>query len=253
MGQVYMGDCLEIMKDLQPGSIDLICTDLPYGTTACPWDSVIDLQQMWPQVWRVLKPNGAFITTAGQPFTSVLIASSLQQFKYTWVWKKESPTGAFNAKQRPMKVTEDVAVFSESGAGSEKRGSQMIYNPQGLVPVNKTVKRKPYSSGHYKTISTDMGAGNVLTKERVSFQKYKNYPGNILYFARDKKAIHPTQKPVALLEYLVNTYSNPGDIVLDIAAGSGTTGVACQHTGRDFILIEKDPDYYQAMCERLGV
>lgn len=226
--QLYRGDCLDVMKDIPDGSVDLILTDPPYGTTACKWDSIIPLEPMWGQLKRLIKPNGAIVMTASQPFTTTLIASNMKMFKYCWVWKKSKPTGHLNAKKQPLRTYEDVVVFYDN---------QCIYNPQGVKPTDKVVSRT--NRGNY-------GECSKTTRQTVT-----NYPRNIVEFP-SVDGVHQTQKPVALMEYLIRTYTNDGETVLDFTMGSGTTGVACGNTGRKFIGIELDRGYYHIARKRIA-
>lgn len=225
---LYNGDCLEILPTLPDASVDMVLCDLPYGTTQNKWDSVIPLEALWTEYWRVC--SGAVVLTASQPFTSSLVASGLDWFKYAWVWEKSAATGHLNAKRIPMKVHEDIIVFAKGAAP---------YNPQGLEPLGKTVRR-----GNNGTNFGKSGTEN--------FQEWTNYPRSILRFPHEGKSVHPTQKPVALFEYLIRTYTNEGDTVLDNTMGSGTTGVACRNTGRKFIGIERDPDYFAIAQQRIA-
>ena len=235
--ELIQGDCLEKMKDIPDGSVDMVLTDPPYGTTACKWDSIIPLEPMWEQLKRVIKPNGAIVMTASQPFTTTLIASNMKMFKYCWVWDKKSGLGFLDCKFRPLKSHEDIIVF---GFGGVSNGSKipMKYNPQDLVQTTKTNRNKP---------------SNILNSE-PSKREFKNvktgYPKSIQTFARET-GFHPTQKPVALMEYLIKTYTNPGETVLDFTMGSGTTGLACVNLNRDFIGIELDPEYFKIASNRI--
>lgn len=262
---LYHGDCLIEMDKILDGSVDLILCDLPYGTTdrkgisdkgdnrVLSWDTIIPLDKLWDQYRRVLKPSGAVVLTADQPFTSQLVLSNLEWFKYEWIWKKKKVTGFLHANARPMKETEDILVFSPLGAsgGSVKANKNMTYNPQGLIEKNVKKKNNAKRLGKFLHNPEHMGAGNKLLHETEYEQKYTNYPSEILEFGLDKGSIHPTQKPVALMEYLIRTYSNEGETVLDNCMGSGTTGVACVNTNRNFIGIEMDAEYYSASCERI--
>ena len=262
---LYHGDCLIEMDKILDGSVDLILCDLPYGTTdrkgisdkgdnrVLSWDTIIPLDKLWDQYRRVLKPSGAVVLTADQPFTSQLVLSNLEWFKYEWIWKKKKVTGFLHANARPMKETEDILVFSPLGAsgGSVKANKNMTYNPQGLIEKNVKKKNNAKRLGKFLHNPEHMGAGNKLLHETEYEQKYTNYPSEILEFGLDKGSIHPTQKPVALMEYLIHTYSNEGETVLDNCMGSGTTGVACVNTNRNFIGIEMDSEYYSASCERI--
>ena len=221
------GDCLERMKEIESGSVDMVLADVPYGTTQCKWDSVIPLEMMWEQLKRIIKPNGAIVMTAAQPFTSFLICSNTDMFKYCWVWKKSKPTGHLNAKKQPLRTYEDVVVFY---------GNQCIYNPQGVKPTDKVVSRT--NRGNY-------GECSKTTRQTVT-----NYPRNIVEFP-SVDGVHQTQKPVALMEYLIKTYTNEGETVLDFTMGSGTTGVAARNLGRKFIGIEMDDHYFEVAKGRI--
>lgn len=219
---LHLGDCLDYMRGMNAGSVDAIITDLPYGTTACPWDEVISFGPMWEQVKRVLKPTGAFVTTASQPFTSLLISSNLKMFRYCWVWEKTLATGYLNANRAPMKAHEDVVVFSLNGHK---------YNPQKS-------KNKPYRAtrGAVGGIIRDKSVGGYVTENSGD-----RFPRSVIQFNSADNPVHPTQKPTALYEYLIKTYTDEGDTVLDFVMGSGTTGEACMNTGRNFIGVEKFP------------
>lgn len=230
MIKLINGDCLEEMKKIPDGSIDLVLTDPPYGTTACKWDSVIPLDEMWEQLSRLVKPKRAVVVTASQPFTTTLISSNLKNYKYNWIWNKRAFSNQMMAKKQPLRITEDVVVFNSG-----------IYFPQGLVEVNKTTKQGARI--------TDNIGGGIRPKSYV--QTHTNYPKNLIEFQKDRPSLHPTQKPVALMEYLVKTYTQPGDTVLDFTMGSGTTGVACVNTGRSFIGIELDKTYFDIAQKRI--
>lgn len=229
------GDCLKLMKDIPDGSVDLILCDLPYGTTDCKWDSVLPFDQLWSEYNRLLKPNGAAVLFSAQPFTTQLIASNSKAFRYTWYWVKNQPTGFVYARYQPMRKVEDICVFYRK---------MPTYNPQGVQAIiGQKVKRKqkPAREGIY--------AMDTLLKEYVP--RFKNYPKNVLQFDCER-GLHPTQKPVALLEYLIRTYTNEGDTVLDNCMGSGSTGVAVKRVGgRHFIGIEQDPHYFEIAQKRI--
>lgn len=222
------GDCLELMRGIPDNSVDLILCDLPYGTTKNKWDSVIPFDELWREYSRVCR--GPIVLTASQPFTSALVMSNAKQFRHNWVWKKTAATGHLNAKRMPMKQHEDVLVFCCDAP---------TYNPQGLVPYNKVTRR-----GNNGTNFGESGTEN--------FQEWTNYPRSVLEFANDAKPVHPTQKPVALMEYLIKTYTNEGDTVLDNCMGSGTTGVACANTNRKFIGMELDREYFRIARRRIS-
>ena len=228
---LYLGDCLDIMPRLPAASVDLILCDLPYGTTQNKWDSVIPLDRLWAEYWRIAKPNAAVVLTAQAPFDKALGASSLQNLKYEWIWEKFQGTGHLNAKKQPMKCHENVMVFYRQ---------QCCYNPQ-------MTEGRPYTQASGRA-STNYGSQASVVTEN----KGERYPRSVLKMARDKDVkIHPTQKPVALMEYLIRTYTNEGDTVLDNCMGSGTTGVACKNTNRNFIGIEKDPVYFEIARKRV--
>lgn len=230
--RLMQGNCLELMKELPDASVDLILCDLPYGTTACKWDSVIPFDLLWEQYKRIAKDNAAIVLTASQPFTTALIASNMKQFRYTWVWEKTRPTGFQNANRMPMRSHEDILVFFS------RRG---IYNPQGLKPHGKINKRG--SPGENWQRNDDVV--NHYVQEKTGF------PRTVIRFPSEG-GLHPSQKPIALMEYLIRTYTNEGDLVLDNCMGSGTTGVACVNTGRKFIGMELDEDYYHVASDRIS-
>ena len=230
------GDCLELMKDIPDKSVDMILCDLPYGTTACKWDEIIPFEPLWEQYERVIKDNGAIVLTASQPFTSTLIMSNIKLFRYTWVWEKSKATGFLNAKKRPLVAHEDITVFSKKPT---------TYNPQFST-------KEPYNKGIRKEQTDDDVYGKF---ERVEVKSDgKRYPRSVVYFktAESEGAVlHKTQKPLKLFEYLIKTYTNEGDLVLDNCMGSGTTGVACVNLNRDFIGIELDDKYFEIAKERI--
>jgi site-specific DNA-methyltransferase (adenine-specific) len=242
---LFNGDCLDIMPRLAAGSVDLILCDLPYGTTACSWDAVIPFELLWREYRRVLKGNGAIVLTSAQPFTTALIASNYEWFKYCWVWEKTRALGFTNAKNKPMAKHEDIAVFSP-GTCANRSERRMLYNPQGLIPYGKTVSGIKACAADAKTGGHKFGRPSHKA-ERV--QEFTGYPTSVLSVANEGSTVHPTQKPVALMEYLIRTYTNSGDLVLDNCMGSGTTGIAALNTDRNFIGIERDPDYF-AICEK---
>ena len=215
------------------GSIDMILADLPYGITDCYWDSLLPLDQLWRQYERVIKPNGAIVLTACQPFTTTLINSNRRRFRYCWYWRKNMATGFPFAKFQPLRCIEDIAVFYRQAP---------TYNPQGLITLNKPrIRRKRVKSDCVYKMET-------LNKEYVT--EYTNYPKNLLE-VKSERGLHPTQKPAALFEYLINTYTNPGELVLDSCMGSGTTAVACMRTGRHYVGFEIDKKYYTLSQKRI--
>ena len=234
---IYKGDCLELMKDIETGSIDMILCDLPYGTTACKWDTVIPFGKLWEQYNRVIKDNGAIVLFGSEPFASTLRTSNLKMYRYDWVWDKRYPANYPLAKKQPLKRHENICVFSK-----------------------KTHNYYPQMKKRDKPIRKGANKGARVFNEGLSKQEYigkvytHSYPTTIQTYPTRKegKAIHPTQKPVALLEYLIKTYSNEGELVLDNCAGSGSTGVACQNLKRKYILMEKEGKYYDIAKERLS-
>jgi len=235
---LMQGDCLERMKDIPDGAIDMVLADPPYGTTACKWDTVIDLPAMWDQLKRIIKPNGAIVMTASQPFTSALVMSNPKMFKYDWVWKKPKGTGHLNAKRMPMKDKEDILVFYDK---------QCTYNPV-------FTKGSPYKSkAGDPSLSTSMTDSYGSYTNKRENNPGRRYPKQVQEFpVVERDTVHPTQKPVALMEYLIKTYTNEAEIVLDFTMGSGSTGVAAANLGRNFIGIELDSDYFSTAESRIN-
>jgi len=237
INKIYLGECLELMKNIPDGSIDMILCDLPYGTTQCKWDTIIPLDKLWKQYNRVCKKNAAILLTSAQPFTSALIMSNPKYFKYNWIWEKSKATGYLNAKKMPMRAHEDVCVFYRKPP---------TYNPQ-------MVQGTPYNKGKAHRPTDVYGAQkSVLVKNDTGLR----YPRTVQYFKTaesegKKSVIHPTQKPLALFEYLIKTYSNEGELILDNCIGSGTTAVACINTNRSYIGMELDEEYYNGCLERI--
>ena len=231
---LMQGDCREWMKEIPDGSVDMVLADPPYGTTVCKWDTVIDLPLMWEQLKRAIKPNGAIVMTASQPFTSALVMSNPKMFKYCWVWDKRAAGNHGLAKHQPMKVHEDVVVFSQN---------THLYLP--IMTKGKSRKKGGYGLGN--SIATGM-------KEISPRLCDDYYPKSILEITNAGRSgkVHPTQKPVALMEYLIRTYTHEGETVLDFTMGSGTTGVACKNLGRKFIGIELDQGYFDIAVKRIG-
>ena len=244
MVQLYKGDCLELMKTIPSGSVDAIITDPPYGTTACKWDSVIPFGLMWEQLNRIIKPNGAIVLFGTEPFSSHLRLSNIKMYKYDWMWAKNDATDAMNAKNKPMRKIEKISVFSK-GTTANGSKNKMNYFPQGLTEAK--IKRQ----------GNDYGAtGGSFKQFRPSHkpytQEFTGYPNDLLNFAKDKEKLHPTQKPVELMEYLIKTYTNENETVLDFTMGSGSTGVACVNTNRNFIGIEMDDNYFNIAEKRIA-
>lgn len=237
LNEIVHGDCLEVMENIKDGSIDMIMADLPYNTTRNHWDSLIDLKELWVQYERIIKDNGAIVLTAQTPFDKVLGASNLKLLKYEWIWEKTSATGHLNAKKMPMKAHENILVFYKK---------LPTYNPiktQGHVRKVSKAEHKVNSK-----MSTNYNPTGLTT-----YDSTERYPRSVLKFPNDKQktALHPTQKPVALMEYLIKTYTNPGELVLDNVAGSGSTAIAAMNTGRNFVAIEKEEAYFKVAQQRI--
>lgn len=237
MSELIHGECLEELAKMDDKCIDMVLCDLPYGTTRAKWDSIIDLDLLWPEVKRVIKDKRAMVFTAGQPFTSALIMSNPKEFRHEWIWDKITARGHLVAKKRPMQQHESVVVFSRGGA---------LYNPQ-MVLLDK-----PTKAGTERKRTELMGGFEGATNYSTNKIRTHKYPKTIQTFSMDKNVGHPTQKPVALFEYMIKTYSNPGDTVLDMTAGSGTTAIAALNTGREYICIEQDDDYFEMMKNRVA-
>ena len=231
--RLHNGDCLAGMSRIETGTVDLVLCDLPYGTTKCPWDRVIPFEPLWEQYRRVLKPRGALALFAAQPFATELINSARKLFRYDLVWEKGTAVGHANANRMPMRSHELVLVFYQR---------LPKYHPQGLVPLEKPVVHR----------ASGKKAGSVYGgMKNASVQQFTNYPRSVLHFASRGKRLPPTQKPVELLEYLVRTYTDPGDLVLDNCMGSGSTAVAALQAGRRFVGFETNPEYFAAACQRV--
>lgn len=237
MSQALHGDCLELMREVPTGSVDMILCDLPYGTTACKWDTIIPFAPLWEQYKRIIKPNGAIVLTASQPFTSALVMSNISWFKHEWIWEKDRASNFLNAKSCPMKYHESVLVF---GSG------KIVYNPiktSGHKPTNKSGFRKKVTEV-YGFFDNQIQGGHT-DRFPKSVQKFNTHNSA-------HQIVHPTQKPVALFEYLIKTYTNEGETVMDNCAGSGTTAIACLNTNRNYIVMEKEPQYFQTITDRIA-
>ena len=236
INKIHLGDCLELMKLIPDWSIDAIITDPPYWTTACKWDTVIPFDKMWEQLKRVIKPNGAIVLFGSEPFSSALRMSNIKNYKYDWKWEKEQGLGNLNAKKRPLAKTEDICVFYKK---------QCLYNPQ-------MTKGKPYTIKRNKNKSEFLGK-NGTKDGYITENNGERYPVNIIFEKRElTNRLHPTQKPVALIEYLIRTYTNEWETVLDFTIGSGTTAIACINTNRNYIGFELDKWYFDIANKRLS-
>ena len=241
VNQIICGDCIEVMNGISDKSIDMILCDLPYGTTACKWDTIIPFEPLWEQYKRIIKDNGAIVLTASQPFTTALVMSNTKMFKYEWIWNKESAGNFVMAKKQPLKKHENILVFYKN---------QPTYNP--IMQNIEKDKIRPNRHPAFCRIQ------NLRTIRDKNYNNKIKYPSTVLSFpirnaeCNNVNRIHPTQKPVALFEYLIKTYTNKGDLVLDNCAGSGTTGVACKNLNRRYILIEKDEKYCQIARDRIN-
>lgn len=238
--EILLGDCLDLMKNIVSGSVDMVLCDLPYGTTRCKWDSIIDLDRLWLEYKRIIKPNGVIVLTAQTPFDKILGSSNLGMLKYEWIWEKTQASGHLNAKKMPMKAHENILVFYKK---------LPTYNPQ------KTEGHKPINS-YTKYIKTQNNTElyGEMKQEIIGGGETDRFPRSVLLFKSDKQTscLHPTQKPLNLMEYLILTYTNEGDVVLDNAAGSGTTAIACLNTNRQFIVMEKEEKYYNIILKRVA-
>jgi DNA modification methylase len=236
--ELYHGDCLDIMNNIDNESIDMIFADLPYNITKNKWDIIIDPIKLWQHYERIIKPNGIIILTASQPFTSLMVNSNLKLFKYSLVWQKTTPTGHLNAKRMPMRIHEDILIFYKN---------LPTYNPQKTIGHIRKVSTANHKRNSKKTT-------NYNEHGLTGYDSTERYPTSVLTFATDKQksSLHPTQKPVTLLEYFIKTYTNEGDIVLDNVAGSGTTGIACENLNRQYILIEKELEYIKIIKNRIN-
>ena len=237
MNKIMQGDCLELMKDIPDGSVDMILADLPYGTTACKWDTIIPFEPLWEHYKRIIKPNGAIVLFGSEPFSSALRMSNIKNYKYDWVWEKTKGGGFPLANKMPLKRHEIISVFYRK---------QPTYNPQKTkAPKHLIDKRKTLNNS--SKYSSAIPMKNTIRKKDDGMR----FPTSVQKISSVSGGSHPTQKPVALFEYLIKTYTNEGDLVLDNVAGSGTTGVACQNTNRKYILIEKEEEYINVIKDRL--
>lgn len=248
-GRFFEGDCFDVMRDMPEGSVDMVLCDLPYGTTihknaqgtsTNSWDFPLPFDRLWSEYRRVLRPYGSVVLTAAQPFTSHLILSNLEWFKYTLVWEKTRAGGFFDVKYRPLRAHEDICVFTPAGVAMNSKVPAK-FNPQGVI--NIAPKKRNEKRGVSSNVRTPV--------EGKGFQTQSNYPRSVLKISSEGKGWHPTQKPVDLFEYLILSYTDQGMTVLDNTAGSGTTAIAAENTGRQWICIERDPDYAEKARQRI--
>lgn len=242
--KLYFGDCLELMQEIPDKSIDLVLCDLPYETTPCKWDCMIPFEPLWNAYKRIIKPDGAIVLFAQQPFTTKLISSNLEMYKYNWIWVKENGTNFLNSHYQPIKTTEDICVFGFGSTSPTTKDCHMTYNPQMREGF------EPYERTRGEQTPTSVVRSNI--KQCTTNNDGTRYPTNLLYFKRDKNKVHPTQKPVALLQYLIRTYTELGGVILDNCCGSGSTCVAAIKEHRRYIGIEKDPKFYAIACKRVN-
>ena len=247
--ELLHGDCLELMKNIKDKSIDMILCDLPYGTTSCKWDSIIPFEPLWEHYKRIIKDNGAIVLFAQQPFTTLLISSNINEFRHNIVWHKDKCANFLHAKNQPRKTTEDIIVFSKEGSGFVHNSkNKCTYNPQ---MISRKPRKQMKETKRSENI-IEIRGGSCSFKQGEDFIADKSYPENIVYFKTEhKNRLHPTQKPVDLLEYLIKTYTNENEIVLDNCMGSGSTGVACINIDRNFIGMEKDEKYFEIAKDRI--
>ena len=245
LNRIYNEDCLEGMKRIPDQSIDCIICDLPYGTTSCKWDNILPFDKLWEQYNRIIKSNGVICLFGSEPFSSYLRMSNIKHYKYDWIWKKTTSTGFQHAKNMPLKNYEIISVFSNGSMGHKSLlgDKRMVYNPQDIVRVNKISKNTKNKWGSI--------AGKRPSHKERFVTEFENYPTMILEFPIDKNIGHPTAKPVALIEYLIKTYSNEGDLILDNCMGSGSTAIACMNTNRNYIGFELDKEYYDLSIKRI--
>ena len=239
---VYLGDCLDLMWGIPDGSVDMVLADLPYGTTACSWDSIIPFDQLWFHYKRIVKDRGVVVLFGSEPFSSALRMSNLDMYKYDWKWVKTKVSGFTNAKNKPLNTYEDIIVFS-FGVCANGGKIMMKYNPQDLIKIDKQMDGTRKKGDEHKLYRKN--------NEKKYVQEFTNYPKNIINIKSESKTAHPTQKPISLFEYLIKTYTNENDLILDNTAGSGTTAIAAINTNRRYILMEKEPEYYEIILKRI--
>lgn len=240
--KIYLGDCFDVMKDIDDKSIDMVLCDLPYGITKCKWDKTLDLGLLWIEYKRIIKDNGNIVLTGSQPFTTDLINANRKWFKYEIIWEKNLGSGFLYSKRKPLKFHENILIFNNLSNANQFNKISYKFNPQGLIKIESKTK---IGNRKHDSVYT---ARSYHCEYKTSFT---NYPRSIIKF-NVERGIHPTQKPVALFEYLIKTYTNPGELVLDNCIGSGTTALACINTGRNYIGIEKDEEYFKVAEKRIA-
>jgi DNA modification methylase len=247
--EIYLGDCLDLIpKHIEDKSIDMIFCDLPYGTTQCKWDSVINLSKLWIQYERVIKDNGAIVLFGQSPFDKLLGVSNIKLLKYEWIWEKTQATGHLNAKKMPMKAHENILVFYKKlPTYNYQKTTGHVRKVSSAASRKKSLSRRDYSEGYIY--------GKENLSDTANYDSTERYPRSVLTFASDKQKnkLHPTQKPIALIEYMVKTYTNEGDMILDNCCGSGTTGRGAKNLNRHYIMMEKEEKYYNITCDRLNM
>jgi DNA modification methylase len=257
INSTYKGDCLQLMKDIASGSIDMILCDLPYGTTQCKWDTIIPFEELWEQYNRIIKPNGAIVLTAQKPFSAALLMSNVKNYRHSFIWEKTKCANFLSAKACPLRYTEEVLIFCKVGFNRpwniKPETLTGTYNPQMTDGSGKAKKTNQKKSKNLKSIRPSPSGEKYILKADPKIDGILKYPKDIIKFSSPQRnRLHPTQKPVALLEYLIKTYSNEGELILDNCAGSGSTGVACQNLKRKYILMEKEEKYYDIIIKRLA-
>ena len=261
MIDLRLGDCLEVMKTIPDGSVDAIITDPPYGTTACKWDSVIDFDLMWEQLNRIIKPNGAIVLFGSEPFSSALRMSNIKNFKYDWVWEKQKASNFMGAKHQPLKFHEIISVFNVKGYNPQKYnvievGDVLDMSKKDLLSYHKNRDYDKYGLIDNRKTINDCTSNKELIGSDIKRTRNKDdgtrYPKSVIKINKEARNSHPTQKPTALMEYLIKTYTNENETVLDFTMGSGSTGVACVNTNRNFIGIEMDDNYFNIATERIN-
>lgn len=250
--KLFLGDCLEVMNKIPDKKVDCIICDPPYEETRAKWDKQLDSFKLWGGIDRIIKDNSAIVFFGNEPFSSLLRTSKLEWYRYDWKWLKNNCTGFANANYRPMRKYEDIMIFSKANASAGGKANAMVYHPQGVIKINKKKKNTSKRQGLIAYQNNNLKEFNQMLQDGTEYtQKYTNYPSNLLEADVETERFHPTQKPIALLEYLIKTYTSENEIVLDLTMGSGSTGVACMNLNRKFIGIELDEKYFNIAKERI--